>query len=246
MTGTFIWNSNIDELVKLAKTTPNKMKRVGINVSNTMAFNTRRQILKELKTSMTIRSGRFVERSVIVKKASFSNPVAQVGSIRRERFTGWEEQETGKKDARKRTQTVAARRGKFRNRVAPRFRMKPGRKKSLRPSDVGLNNTSSDIPAFLNILSRKKNFRESFYIPARYKKLQRGIYIFKGRTTKISFIVEGRIRTYNRRKILRVQNLNPKDTQPEINRWMTRSISVIRQQDVQVEFNKEAKRMFKF
>ena len=245
MADDFIFTSNIDEFSKAMKATSNKIKRVGVNVSNTIAFQGRRNVLKELDKTMTIRDKRFIERHVIVKKASFNKPVASVGSIKRERFTGWEEQETGKKDTRKKVQTVAARRGKFSNRVTPRFRLKRGSKKAARPSDFGLSNSGRGVVAFLEILSRK-DFREWFYIPFKFKKLDRGLYIFRGRKRTINIVRNNKSRKVVRKKIAKIQNLNPKNTQPKRNRWMTNSLRQITNAFVQSEFIKESKKIIKY
>jgi hypothetical protein len=99
------------------------------------------------------------------------------------------------------------------------MRLKPGKAKFVRPSDQGLKNVSTDVPKFLQILARKKH-RAPFYIPIRYKKLPRGIYIFKAK------------------KIRRVQILDAKTKSISRNRWMTRSIGTIDQRLVEKEWTK--------
>ena len=198
---------------------PMMYARAGVNLTNTLAFTLRPEMLKEIQTSMTIRSPGFVRGSLRIKKASFKNRIAEVGSIKRDRFTGWEEQETGKPDKRDRRQTLTARRGNMKHRVAPRMRLKPGRARLARPSDQGLRDVSSDVPIFLQILNRKKH-RALFYIPVRYKKLPRGIYIFKAK------------------KIRRVQILDAKTKSISRNRWMTRSIRKIDQRLVEKDWTK--------
>lgn len=204
--GIFQIKSNIKRVEKGFRDAAKLMKKIEVGTVNNIAFKAREVMLNEVKTSMTIRSPGFVKGSMRVKKATFRDKKSVAGSIRRPRFTGWEHQETGKAPGRKRTQSVAARRSNFRNRVAPRFRLKTGIKKAVRPSDVGLKDNVSfpDIPGFLQILDRKK-FRQPFYLPIAYKRLQKGIYIFRAG------------------KIKRVQNLNPKNKPLKSNKWMTRS-----------------------
>lgn len=210
----------LNRLKKFYKAASGIHKRAGVGLSNNLAFRARGMILKELEQSMTMRSKGFVKGSVRVQKAGRSNPVAEVGSIKRARFSGWIEQETGQKTTRKRTQTKTARMSNWQRRVSPRFRLKPGSKRSIRPSDLGLSNTeSSSIPVFLQILSRKK-YRQPWFIPIRYKRLQRGIYIFRAN------------------KIRRIQNLDPANPQPKRNRWMTRTVSRINQRLVEEEWGK--------
>lgn len=215
----FVFKSDLDKLKKFYRALPAMHGRAGINLNNTLAFKLRPEMLKEIESSMTIRSPRFVRGSLRIKKASFRDRVAEVGSIRRDRFTGWEEQETGKPDKRDRRQTLAARLDNRKRRVAPRFRLKSGKARFVRPSDQGLKNVSSDVPVFLQILDRNKH-RAPFYIPVRYKRLQRGIYIFKAK------------------KIRRVQILDAKGKSISRNRWMTRSISKINQPLVEREWTK--------
>jgi hypothetical protein len=215
----FVFKSDLDKLKKFYQSMPTMQRRAGINLSNTLAFTLRPEMLKEIEGSMTIRSPRFVRGSLRIKKASFKDRVAEIGSIRRDRFTGWEEQETGKPDKRDRRQTHVARRSNWNHRVAPRMRLKTGRAKFVRPSDQGLKNVSLDIPVFLKILERKKH-RAPFYIPVRYKKLARGIYIFKAKKVKRVQILDAKIKSISR------------------NRWMTRSLRKINQPLIEREWTK--------
>jgi hypothetical protein len=211
---------DLDKLKRFYRKAPGMFRRAGVGLSNNLAFKARGLVLAELEQSMTIRSPGFVKGSVRVQKARFGNPTAEVGSIKRERFSGWAEQESGKKTARTRTQSRIARSNNWKRRVAPRFRLKPGKKRSIRPSDLGFNNAqSSSIAPFLQILDRRK-YRQAFFIPIRYKRLQRGIYIFRAK------------------KIRRIQNLDPADPQPKRNRWMTKSVNQINQPLVEREWEK--------
>ncbi len=215
---------NLTQLRSFYQKAPGMFRRAGVGLANNLAFKTRKWVLAELEQSMTIRSPGFVKGSVRVQKARAGNPTAEVGSIKRERFSGWAEQETGKKTARTRTQTRIARSNNWKRRVAPRFRLKPGKKRSIRPSDFKLNHpASSNIVPFLQILDRKK-YRQPFFIPVRYKRLQRGIYIFRAK------------------KIRRVQNLEPDNPQPKRNRWMTRSVNQITLQLIEEAWREELAR----
>ncbi len=216
---------DLDKLKRFYRKAPGMFRRAGVGLSNNLAFKARGLILAELEQSMTIRSPGFVKGSVRIQKAHAGNPTAEVGSIKRERFSGWAEQETGKKTARTRTQTRIARSNNWKRRVAPRFRLKPGKKRFIRPSDFPKLNhpASSNIVPFLQILDRRK-YRQPFFIPIRYKRLQRGIYIFRAR------------------KIRRIHNLNPANPQPERNRWMTESVNKINQQLIDLAWQEELER----
>lgn len=216
----FEFKSDFERLKKFYRGGAKNFRRAEVGMVNNTAFALRDIILAELDRNMTIRSPGFVKGSVRLQKATFRNVTAEVGSIERPRFSGWIEQETGKKDTRTRVQTVAARRSNFKNRVAPRLRLKKGNKRAIRPSDVGLKNDISfpDVPGFLQILDRRRE-KQPWYLPVGYKRLQRGIYIFL------------------RGKIRRVHNLEPEDTQPERDRWMTRSVARIDQKFLSEQFN---------
>lgn len=211
---------DLNKLRAFYKKAPKMYKWARVALINNLAFRMRGNVLNELEQSMTIRSPGFVKGSVRVQKARFSKPVAEVGSIRRERFSGWMEQETGKKTARKRIHMNLARSGNWKRRVAPRFRFKSGSKRAIRPSDLGFDNTrSSSVVPFLQILDRRK-YRQPWFLPVAYKRMQRGIYIFRAK------------------KIRRVQDLNPSDPQPKKNPWMTRAIKSINQAAVEKEWQK--------
>jgi hypothetical protein len=181
---------------------------------NKLAFRTRGAIIDELGRNMTIRFPGFVKGSVKFEKASLKRPMSEVGSVKRERFSGWIEQETGQKTQRKRVQTLAARNRNWKRRVAPRFRLKPSAK-FIRPVDVKLNRTQ--IVPFLQILDARR-YKQPFYIPIRYKRMQRGIYVFI------------------RRKIRRVQTFDPKNVQPKRDEWMSRAVGQLTPQIVNDEY----------
>ena len=199
-----IEKSDLKKLKRFYKDLPRISKNANKNTVNNLAFKLRGYILEELDRGMTIRSPRFVKGSVRLTKAKgLQNPTAEVGSIERERFSGWAEQETGKITARHRVQTKAARGRNWTKRVAPRFRLKRANR-LIKPADVGLK--ERQIVPFLQILSRRKNFRQPFLIPLNRGRLLRGSYIFL------------------RKKLTRIQNFNPGRVQPERDRWMSRSV----------------------
>jgi hypothetical protein len=212
--------AELKDLEKFYKSAPRFYKRAAMNLTNGLAFALRGNYLEELEQSMTIRSPGFVKGSVRVEKAKLSVLRAEVGSIKRERFSGWIEQETGQRTQRKRVQTLTARRSNWRHRVAPRFRLKPGRGRFARPSDFELKD--GDIPAFLQILSRKK-YRQPYYIPVKYQRLRRGIYIFRAK------------------KIRLLQNLDPDNPQPKRNPAMSRAVKRLDQSAVNREWQKTVK-----
>jgi hypothetical protein len=212
MTREFKFNKgNLDNLTRFYHKSPGIFRKASTGMINNLAFRLRKHVLEEIEGSMTIRSSKFVEGSVRVKMARPSDQKAVVGSIRRERFTGWAEQEKGLKDPRDRIHTVTARTDNWKRRVAPRFRLKPGRKKAVRPSDIVsplIKSKKRKTLVFLQMLDRIK-WRQPFYIPVRYKRLQRGIYIFR------------------KNKIRRVQDFDTGHQPIEKNPWMSRSVKRI-------------------
>ena len=184
---------------------PKIYERAQINTLNNLAFQGRQKALEEVDKNMTIRSPAFVKGSMRFQKANLNKPESEFGSIKRNRFSGWEEQQTGKQTERTRVQTLQARRRNWKNRVAPRARLKPGNK-FIRPKDLKLDKLGNNkIPAFLDRLDRV-SYKQPFFIPVRYKRLQRGIYLFVNK------------------KIRRLQSFDPKKVQPKKDEWMTRAV----------------------
>jgi len=97
---------------------------------NDLAFGTREEGIHYINQTMIVRNKRFVESSMRVQRARFAAGIDRmqsiVGSIRRDRFTGWQEQITAAQIPRGRAITKAARGGSVLRRVAPKARLRPG------------------------------------------------------------------------------------------------------------------------
>ena len=199
------------------------MAKVEAGMLNNTALVMRNRMVDSVASTMTIRNNRFMRGSIRFQKATPSKMIAEVGSIKRPRFTGWFEQEKGKPlgKARKRAPDLAARRGNWKKKIVGKFRMKPG-VRFIRPGDHRSlsNSRPRDIVIFLQILKRRK-FQEPFFIPIQYKKMQKGMYIFL------------------KDKIVRVQGFDPKDTIQ--NAWMTRVNAGMTQADMSKAFRKSLK-----
>jgi len=223
------FKADLKEIVKLRlflQNAPKKVRKASAEFLNNLAFGSRRAALKELDRTMTIRSPGFIRGSVRVQKTRAGTSIVQqmsvMGSIRRARFSGFEEQEFGTDTKRKRVQTTAARGGKWGRRVAPRFRLKPGAK-VLKPQDRKLK--ANQIIPFLQIISREK-YRKPFLLPKAHKKLQKGIFNLKGR---------------------RIQRLHAlKAKQPKTNRWHSNAVDrYLSRRRLRLEWQKSMNWVFK-
>lgn len=122
---------DLKKLEQFFKKAPRQFQHASAGMLNVMAFNTREKAVQIIEKHMTIRDPRFLSRSLRVDKAKGSQPLKNqfsvVGSVARDRFSGWQEQETGKKTERKRVAFTVARAGSKAKKVKPSFRLKPGK-----------------------------------------------------------------------------------------------------------------------
>lgn len=111
-------------LAKFYDRAPAKFGMVMNATLNNLAFTTRSNIIVVLNQKLNIRDPRFMRGSIRVVKARGGNHRSMVGSIERKRFTGWEEQQTGKKSDTNRSPTLAARGGNFNRKMSGKSRLK--------------------------------------------------------------------------------------------------------------------------
>lgn len=164
-------------LRKFYKKAPVLFARSVVNTLNSLAFTSRTALLATLNDQMTIRDPRFVARQMKVDKAKgtdFMNAESEVGSVSTNRFSGWIEQETGKRSEKNRTTTLLARGGSESNKVRPKNRLKPT-KALAKISDFKIKaRRQHRLIIFLQMMSRQK---KSFLMPRKYKGLKRGVYV---------------------------------------------------------------------
>jgi len=170
-------------LRKFYKRAPQLFARASAGILNDFAFGTKTEIEKLLKNRLTIRNQAFLRGSIRVQKADgkvIDRQKSKVGSVTRPRFSGWLEQQTGKKDPRSHKPTIFARRGNKFSAVPPGNRLKQS-SVALRPEDFNIraSNDKTRTIIFLQIM-RKKSRGRPFYIKKKYKKLRRGIYKMQG------------------------------------------------------------------
>ncbi len=168
---------NLIRLHRFYRKAPKMFARASANVLTSFAFGNRRESLEIIKNKMTVRNERFVKGSVRVDKARGNVPLseqqARIGSIKRDRFTGWVEQETGQKTTRTRTSTLLARGGNISRQVRPAFRLKPGNK-FLSPNDFEGQSPQHRVIVMLQTLSRQ-NYKKAFVIKG-HKAFRSGLY----------------------------------------------------------------------
>ena len=176
-------------LRKLFKRSPRQMQRVTAGVLNDQAFQMRPVIFKVLSRNMEIRDTRFAKSRIRVDKArptSINSQSSEVGSIFSDRFTGWEEQQTGKQSKGAKVYTKFSRRGSWSNKVRQNLRRR--QKNPLwRPSDFNIKAKSERhrLIVFLQMINSKR-ITDRFFMPDKLGRMTRGIYTMnKGKIRKI-------------------------------------------------------------
>lgn len=135
---------------------------------NEMAFQMkRREIVDFMSRKMTVRNRKFVEGRIRVQKARPRSNINQIMSIvgsvaDKPRFTGWAEQELGRRTKKTRTMALGARRGSRKRKVLPSARMRPG--KHPGPTELGIKGTSaanraSGLLAWVHRTKHRQPFR---------------------------------------------------------------------------------------
>lgn len=199
---------NLIDLIKFYQAAPRKFGVASGMLLNNLAFGTRKEAIEMINRHMTVRSKAFVQRNIIVNKATFAAAMmsqkSEVGSIERPRFSGWIEQETGKATDRTRAFLLEARRGQKKKRAMPSARLKPSFK-PLKPEDMGeasayIKNDHHRAQVLLMWTWRNK-WRKPFIIHG-HKKIKTGLYKWKGS------------------KLRKLQTFKPRRRQPKKFQWM--------------------------
>lgn len=195
-------SENLILLLNFQRKAPRKFARASANTLNSFAFGNRRKQQLILKNRLNVKNEKFVKSALRVQKASTSAPmesqVAISGSIFKNRFSGWREQELGVATDRSKTSTLFGR-GGGRRQLAPSARMKPGRSFTS-PDDFEGKNDQHRVIVMLNTLSRTGN-KKPFFITG-HRKFKSGLYKFRGKKIK-------RLQTFKNKK------------QPKRLRWLT-------------------------
>jgi hypothetical protein len=174
------------KLEQFYKRAPKQFRVASASMLNHFAFGTKKTTFGVLFDRMIIRDQRFVKSKIRVKMASKRAPVRNqesiVGSIEDDRFSGWIEQETGKKVDKKtggtRTFSLAGRRGSKKRKALQRARMKP-ENDLIKPEDFRHQDGHHRVLRMLKELSAKRE-KKPFKVYG-HNSMAPGVYAFKGR-----------------------------------------------------------------
>ena len=183
MTTFTVKTPDIRNLEKFYKKAPKKFARASAGMLNNLAFQTRSAALVRIASDLAIRNPRFVASRMQVEKAKsgpMSGQRAEAGSVTKDRFSGWTEQETGAEPLRNRVFTLTARRGNNQNQASPSSRLKPGNNiVDINDLNIAATGRMQRRRIFIQMMSRRKN--KPFIMRRKYKKMRRGVYVFKGK-----------------------------------------------------------------
>lgn len=203
---------DLADLVTYWQKAPRKFKAASAMWVNRAAFGTRANIPSHMQSTMIIRSKPFLRSRMRVQKArstaSFAQQMAEVGSVKTTRHTGWAEQEGLAPDKRDKTITTAARLGSLQKRVAPRMRLKKGRS-FRRPDDYAGRTRRQRANAMLQKIGHERD-RKPFVLYG-HRSLSAGLWRFGAGTA-------------GARELIPVQIFKTKPKAPRRNLWMTRSV----------------------
>jgi len=167
---------DLKKLKRFALNSPKDFQRATSNVLSSLAFQTRKNDIKNLHRGMIIRDERFLNSSLLVQKAKntkIQNQFALAYSIERPRFTGWKEQQTGQPAQRKRKTTKWARGGNMHKRMRTQARLSASNK-IYKPSQFQGRNNNSKFQFMMRVLGSRGSGR--FLLTEKYKRMTPGLY----------------------------------------------------------------------
>lgn len=185
------FNVDLTQLKQLEKAfykAPKLLEPVTANVLNSLAFASRKRYIKAIERQMIVRNKKFVHSSLRVQKTR-SGPIekqmAISGSINRQRFTGWKEQQFKRTPKTKRAVTTAGRRGSKRNIATSKARLKKANK-FYKPDQFQGRNRYNRFLFMMRVLATRRGGEIIISQPLKIKRgvLQPGLYQFRGRKFK--------------------------------------------------------------
>jgi hypothetical protein len=202
-------DKDLQRFIGWAVKAPRRARGAAGMMLNEFAFGTRDKAIKFWRSDQITRNKRFVESRLRAKKTRLSLPISQMVSSTfsqdAPRFSGWEEQETGKKTQRKRIGTIKGRSGSRKRRIGKRARFN---QKIRSPRDMGTTSAhiKSDHHAaqVMLVWARRNLGREPFLIYG-HNSMRPGLFRFNGN------------------KLHRLQFIGGDNLQPRQNKWMTKS-----------------------
>lgn len=196
--------NEIENLEDFFKRNGKLFVRAAVGTVNNIAFEQRKNYIEQIEENMTVRNEKFVSRQMRVttaKARNLDNIQALAGSIKSDRFSGWEEQETGKPSANHRTFTAFGRVSVSMDRQAKGKARAKTNNTFAKISDYTIRATSRRhrLIIFLQMMTERK---KAFVMPRKYKGLKRGVYFVKGKQLK-------RVQTFGQRKVKREPWMKP-------------------------------------
>lgn len=190
---------------------PRKYSMAAGMVLNQFAYGTYENSTKAIMWGLTIRKYSLIRWALRYEKTSTRVPInameSSAYSIRRGKFTGWDEQETGRKTERTRVASLLARGQKTTGQIGTPYRLYRGRK-FLRPDDYPGKSSHHRAQMLLLDLARV-NWKDPFVVWG-HKRMPPGLYKFRGRKTKRGM-----------RRPMLLQSFDPQRVQPRAYKWMT-------------------------
>ena len=174
-----------------------------------LALRTTENDKRFLHESMIIRDERFLNMSLRVQNArgsNIKNMEAVAGSVRRERFSGWEEQQTGRPARRHRAATDAARGGNRRAKMKGYARLRSS-SQIYKPEQFQGRSRRASFSFMMRVLNSRNGGQ--FLLSDQYGRMKPGLYRIKGH------------------RISRLQTFD-NSMQPRRNQWRTRSLQLLR------------------
>ena len=194
---------DLRRLMRFYRRAPREMKRATAGVLNSVAFEDRKDSIAEVNRSMTVRDPRFIEGAIRFQRTritEINRQEAISGSINRNRFTGWDEQQFGKPSRKGRVASVLARTGgSWQKKMTGTARLKSAND-FTDSSSMPANSADGRVFALIAKIKRDKN-RTPFII-REGRRWTHGLYKLKGR------------------RIIRLQNFE-ETPRPRRNPWKT-------------------------
>jgi hypothetical protein len=160
------------------------------NILNSLAFRKKEIDAEVIAKNMIVRNMGFVKSSLQVEQAKrgpINSMVAYEGSIKRDRFSGWKEQQSGGTPSRKRIMTNQARGGNIRAQVKQKARLKSSNK-FYKPEQFQGRSLQSSFQFMMRVLGSRGGgeFIIDKQIPIKRGYLGKGLYSLKNhRITKL-------------------------------------------------------------
>jgi hypothetical protein len=210
---------------------------------NNFAFGVREELISTINRDMIQRTPSLTKRMIKVEKnrnfKHISTQVSAVGSIRKNRFSGWGEQQLGTKTKRKRVATIRGRSGSKKKRLKPSARL---RKKFFSPRNMprrrrsGMGHqtpTGADNKVLIMLRTLQSMKYNAPFVITDHSKIPPGVYKFARGKNK-----------WGQRKLELLQGFDPKNKQPRRMLWMSKGVARwFKTHDVNREFMKVARRL---